>query len=185
MAGSSSLSERSHSTDGEKTSQLKIRQGWCGKSGPARFPITSRTILEPLLFFRPRPLFLHARLIFAWPCFLDVPTILGSRTVYSTKNESYWVVFSCGTVYHATLCGSVLKSVGEVLWQVWLKSVIVREHPYTIPDGGGWYCHIGVEQVCAAVKGMVFRQCTLGKGTVKIREFGYHLPGNWSIGLRF
>ena len=90
-----------------------------------------------------------------------------------------WYCLSCYTMWFS------LESVGEVIWQVWLKSVIVREHPYTIPDGGGWYCHIGVEQVCAAVKGMVFRQCTLGKGTVKIREFGYHLPGNWSIGLRF
>ena len=58
-------------------------------------------------------------------------------------------------------------------------SVIVREHPYTIPGG---YFHIGTVQACAAVKGMVFRQCSLGKGTVKIRDsgsrIGYHLPGN-------
>ena len=108
MAGSSSLSERSHSTDGEKTSQLKIRQVWCGKKGrwPRAFSDHFTYYLGTSPFFHPRPHFLHARLIFAWPCFLDVPTILGSGTVYSTKNESYWVVFSCGTVYHATLCGS-------------------------------------------------------------------------------
>ena len=41
-------------------------------------------------------------------------------------------------------------------------SVIVREHPHTIPEGGWGYCHIRVIQVGAAMKGMVFRQCTLG-----------------------
>ena len=28
--------------------------------------------------------------------------------------------------------------------------------------GGGWYCQIWAIYVCAAVKGMVFNQCTLG-----------------------
>ena len=31
-----------------------------------------------------------------------------------------------------------------------------------IPPGGGGYCHIWAIWVCAAVKGMVFKQFTLG-----------------------
>ena len=36
------------------------------------------------------------------------------------------------------------------------KTVIVVS-----PPGGGGYCHIWAIQVCAAVKGMVFKQFTL------------------------
>jgi len=37
------------------------------------------------------------------------------------------------------------------------KTVIV----VSPPGGGGGYCHIWAIQVCAAVKGMVFKQFTL------------------------
>ena len=35
-------------------------------------------------------------------------------------------------------------------------------HDYYVPEGGGGYCHIWAIWVCAAVKGMVFKQFTLG-----------------------
>ena len=34
--------------------------------------------------------------------------------------------------------------------------------PPAVGGGGGGYCHIWAIQVCAAVKGMVFKQFTLG-----------------------
>ena len=49
-------------------------------------------------------------------------------------------------------------------------------------------CHKWSIQVCAAGKGMVFKQFTMGWG-IETRDLGsrigYHFQGNWSIGWRF
>ena len=40
---------------------------------------------------------------------------------------------------------------------------LIRIQEYESPGGGG-YCHTWAIQVCAAVKGIVFKQFTLGQG---------------------
>ena len=42
------------------------------------------------------------------------------------------------------------------------KCAIIFNHMNVTPEGGGGYCHIWAILVCAAVKGMVFKQFTLG-----------------------
>ena len=42
---------------------------------------------------------------------------------------------------------------------MWFESSLSIPRP---GGGGGWYCHVWAIWVCAAVKGMVFKQFTLG-----------------------
>ena len=69
----------------------------------------------------------------------------GRHSLSPRVSHSRPPVFSCAHYFQAPL----------------LPSATIFFFPHRYPAGGG-YCHIWAIQVCAAVKGMVFKQFTLG-----------------------
>ena len=93
-------------------------------------------------------------------------------TYSAVRHTSYLLVASLPIFIHGDPLGT-----GKKLGRVETSVIVTGNAPAR--GGGGGYGHIWASWVCAAVKGMVFKQFTARIGLIAFgSRIGYHFSGN-------